>query len=377
MANELLTAPGDCCGNACPDPESVNIPGPQGPAGADGEDGLDGENARTETTQSFVQPAIDANVTIQVTSSTWATATQELYIGTGGYYLLVSKPTTTSLTVKNRGYTDSNAPPTTVIASGVQVGPAGLRGIPGEVDVGGALLALNNLSDVDDASTSRSNLGLGTMAVATATDYLAKAGNLSGLANNTTARDNLGVEIGVDVQAFSAFLLSVAGQGAAADRIIYTSGVNTALATAITALARTLIAQSTAAAMRSTLGSILPRYGILGSATAVDMNSANNDNAIVIESSRYIIDAVIVENASISLTTATAGLFTAVAAGGTTIAADQALSALTASTKFKDLTLQAVATTDVVTTGTIYFRTGAAQGAPATANVWILGRTLS
>lgn len=35
--------------------------------------------------------------------------------------------------------------------------------------------------------------GLGTMATATATDYLSKAGNLSGLANLTTARNNLGL----------------------------------------------------------------------------------------------------------------------------------------------------------------------------------------
>ena len=37
---------------------------------------------------------------------------------------------------------------------------------------GSPLLANNNLSDVDDAATTRTNLGLGTMAVETATDYL-------------------------------------------------------------------------------------------------------------------------------------------------------------------------------------------------------------
>lgn len=51
----------------------------------------------------------------------------------------------------------------------------------------------SNLSDVASVSTARTNLGLGTMAVATATDYLNKAGNLSGLASAATARTNLGL----------------------------------------------------------------------------------------------------------------------------------------------------------------------------------------
>lgn len=42
--------------------------------------------------------------------------------------------------------------------------------------------------------------GLGTMATATATDYLSKAGNLSGLANLTTARNNLGLGATTPVQ---------------------------------------------------------------------------------------------------------------------------------------------------------------------------------
>jgi hypothetical protein len=51
----------------------------------------------------------------------------------------------------------------------------------------------SNLSDLQSASTARTNLGLGSMATATATDYLDKAGNLSGLASASTARTNLGL----------------------------------------------------------------------------------------------------------------------------------------------------------------------------------------
>ncbi|MGE3757195.1 MAG: beta strand repeat-containing protein, partial [Pseudobdellovibrionaceae bacterium] len=50
-----------------------------------------------------------------------------------------------------------------------------------------------NLSGLANAGTARTNLGLGTMATATAADYLDKAGNLSGLANAGTARTNLGL----------------------------------------------------------------------------------------------------------------------------------------------------------------------------------------
>jgi hypothetical protein len=55
------------------------------------------------------------------------------------------------------------------------------------------LAKADNLSGLANASTARTNLGLGTMATATATDYLAKSGNLSGLASTATARTNLGL----------------------------------------------------------------------------------------------------------------------------------------------------------------------------------------
>lgn len=52
-----------------------------------------------------------------------------------------------------------------------------------------------------------------SLRVGQAVDFygLTKAGNLAGLANPATARDNLGVEIGSDVQAFDADLSAIAG----------------------------------------------------------------------------------------------------------------------------------------------------------------------
>lgn len=53
----------------------------------------------------------------------------------------------------------------------------------------GDMLSANNLSDLTNAATARTNLG-----VAAATDTLLKAGNLSGLADPSAARTNLGAQ---------------------------------------------------------------------------------------------------------------------------------------------------------------------------------------
>lgn len=366
-----LPAPSECCQDCGTEPLIENIPGPAGDDGAAGADGTNGANAFTTLTASFIQPAVNATVIASVASSAWITIGQKVFVGTGGHYEVTAKPNGVSVTLENLGY-DGNAPPTTVIPNGAQVSPSGNKGADG-VSAAGDMLGANNLSDVDDIVASRNNLGLGTMAVETAANYLTKAGNLSGLANAATARGNLGVSIGSQVQAYDAFLLSIALLGTAADRFLYTTGVDTAAEAPITAFGRSLVDDADAVTARVTLGKVLPRYGILASKLLVDVNSAGSDNALTVEASRYRIDKVMIENASANLTTATVGLFTAAGGGGSTLAADQVASALTASSKFKDLTLDAGVGTDVRTEGTIYFRNGTAQGAPATLSVWILG----
>jgi len=59
------------------------------------------------------------------------------------------------------------------------------------VTASGALLIANNLSDLGSASTARTNLGLGTAAVAASSSFLQVSSNLSDLANAATARTNL------------------------------------------------------------------------------------------------------------------------------------------------------------------------------------------
>lgn len=72
--------------------------------------------------------------------------------------------------------------------------------------------ATNASNSASAAATSETNAAASAAAAATFDPamYLSKAGNLSGLANTATARDNLGVEIGVDVQAFNAALAAIA-----------------------------------------------------------------------------------------------------------------------------------------------------------------------
>jgi hypothetical protein len=111
--------------------------------------------------------------------------------------------------------------------------------------------------------------------------------------------------------------------------------------------------------------------GLLGSATI--SFGVTGDNALTVTSSDYIVTDVVVTSASISLTTATAGVFNT-AGGVGTIAADQVLTALTGATKFLDMTLSGVGITDRQTAGQLQIRCGTPQGAAATAEFYVYGR---
>jgi hypothetical protein len=90
----------------------------------------------------------------------------------------------------------------------------------------GALLSANNLSDVSNVATARTNLGLGTAATTASTDYATaaqgtlasgaaqKANNLSDLASVATARTNLGLGTAAT---YAATAFATAAQGTAAD----------------------------------------------------------------------------------------------------------------------------------------------------------------
>jgi hypothetical protein len=113
---------------------------------------------------------------------------------------------------------------------------------------------------------------------------------------------------------------------------------------------------------------------LLASAQGVNLNATGDTVLPVLNSGRYSVSNVIVTNASISLTTAAAGLFSAPSAGGTGVVANAALSACTGSTIVSQRT---VASTAALTGSNLYFNVGTAQGAAATGDVFVYGYDLT
>lgn len=145
------------------------------------------------------------------------------------------------------------------------------------------LLAENNLADVDNPVTSRANLGveigvdvqaydaglqsisgLTTLAdrmiyttahdIYAATPLTAFGRSLIDDADAATARATLGIAIGTNVQAYDAGLQSISGLTTLADRMIYTTGSDAYAVATLSAFARTILDDSNAAAVRTTIG---------------------------------------------------------------------------------------------------------------------------
>lgn len=111
------------------------------------------------------------------------------------------------------------------------------------------LTALGGLSTVADSFPYFT--GTDTAALASLSSYV------RGILNSTNAaafRQNIGLQLGVDAQAYDAELNAIAGLTSAADKVPYFTGTGTAATADFTAAGRALVDDADAAAQRTTLG---------------------------------------------------------------------------------------------------------------------------
>lgn len=113
---------------------------------------------------------------------------------------------------------------------------------------------------------------------------------------------------------------------------------------------------------------------LLASYQGVNVNAGGDTVLPINNTSSYSVSNVIFTNASTSLTTALAGVFTAPSAGGTAIVANAALSAMTSASVVSQRT---VATTAAQTSQNLYVNVGTPQGAAATMDVFVYGYDLT
>lgn len=114
---------------------------------------------------------------------------------------------------------------------------------------------------------------------------------------------------------------------------------------------------------------------LLTSAQGVDLNSVADTVANIINRIGNIsVQSIIVANASVNLTTAQLAVYTGPGATGTAIKTAYALTGNSANDK---VVITAATDTDAITVDQLYIRCTTAQGAAATADVFIYGYDLT
>lgn len=112
---------------------------------------------------------------------------------------------------------------------------------------------LSGITSLTSTSSTLSNVNITSGSITGITDITVADGG-TGASNATTARTNLGVAIGSDVQAFDAGLQSIAELATSANQLIYTTASDTYDATGLTSYARSILDDADATTARTTLG---------------------------------------------------------------------------------------------------------------------------
>ena len=228
---------------------------------------------------------------------------------------------TTGLTAAGRALlddADASAQRTTLglaIGTNVQAYDAELTAIAALAVTDGNIIVGDGTTWVaESGATARTSLGLGTMATQAASSVTITGGSITGITDLAvadggtgasdagTARTNLGLAIGTDVQAYDAGLQSISGLTTSANQMIYTTALDTYATTGLTAAGRAILDDADAPAQRTTLG--------LGTIATQDASSVTVTGGTI-------------NGTAIGGSTAAAGAFTTVSASGDVTIADK------------------------------------------------------